>query len=380
MQLSPEDSSVSANPKPDPQPPIDAVEGYLSFSAHQRALSPFPAVQNGLLSAAHAAYCMAWKDCVNPDSQPYASFVSGIGAEFATVLYSTDSDRVEATEAGCIEIEDLRAALRAFDGIDSDPFCVKSADELAARFAQRLNGTFSAGIAPGEDGGRLLRFIERLPDHSKIRLAGDLAVQFRCMLEQRLVLGYWATTIHDLWGLAVGMAIELKRLGVSAAEVQAVQEGDLLTIAFPWRYPFGGIVRTREFRIHTRTNTGNFLADRHHELPQLDCYYEKANDRSALVWPYHRLRARFNHDAVMLLGAPVSRDDRRQEHLQQIFRLRSGGALELQELRIAEHYEQAMAEQGRHAPAGLKHPFEYGWKLAGYRVKCLPRPAAGLDL
>jgi|GEM_PF-4270395 len=50
-----------------------------------------PSVKNGFLSREQAAYCMGWKDIVNPQSDPQTILYNAMGPDIVTPLLTTNA-------------------------------------------------------------------------------------------------------------------------------------------------------------------------------------------------------------------------------------------------------------------------------------------------
>lgn len=58
-----------------------------------------PAVQNGFITKEQVAYCLGWKDLVNPNSEPQVVLYNAMGPDVGTVLLATNASIVYGLDA-----------------------------------------------------------------------------------------------------------------------------------------------------------------------------------------------------------------------------------------------------------------------------------------
>ena len=75
-------------------------------------IKELPAVKNGLLSLRHAAYCMAYKQIINPDSKPIKGIYGASGPDLATSLLTFDASEIFYVDRRPVELKPLENAIK----------------------------------------------------------------------------------------------------------------------------------------------------------------------------------------------------------------------------------------------------------------------------
>lgn len=275
-----------------------------------------PVVKNKLLLKAQAAYQMAWKELVNPDSRPITVVYNAMGADVSTVLLATDATTIIGLDNRELVVEELRVNLEFGNAIGTPEWLLVN-----------------------------------------IHLSS-----FDEDMEVRRDQGFWSEKMLECHGTAFMIAIELKHLGVDLGTVQVSAEGDVITITFPWAYPGAGIKERR--LVYTQGNLSRLVAgDLAIAIDKIDGLYQKAANHSdpegyRNIWEY--LASHLNPDGFVLMGTTeLGQEGHLPDHDERLHLL--GG--DFQEITVARPYDMAMSL--------AMGELDYGQKLFGYKRKCV---------
>ena len=284
---------------------------------------------NGLLLPEHIAYCMGWKQQVNPNSLPITAMYVGIGPDISTILYTADPTVVLGVDMVPISPSKLEEFIESYGGVDTDPIEFKL-----------LGATFT---------GR--------PAQSR----------FKSLLQTRTQDGYWDALPIGMIGIERCIAIELKRLGVdpSTIEVQDREYGN--DLSFDWAYPSNDITFRRTFQFLHAADID--ILDPHSpkrpdfmerfSIPGIDLYYAKSAisykvSQTSLALPY------VNEKGVVLLGMPFWNTSQVEEKISEYRRKLGKNWFELN---LPEAYTHAMLSVHAHQ----RDSMSYGWQLFGFK-------------
>jgi hypothetical protein len=185
-----------------------------------------PVVQNHLMSPEQAAYCLGWRDQLNPESRPFRLLYTHMGPDVSTSLTMTDADVI--------------------DGVDRQ--------------------------FPSGNWERLLEQWDQLDDPASMDEA--TAAEFKRVLDTRYKLGYYRIDITRAIGLDRVLLMELKRLGVDPKSIRIDDTADDLNI----QYELG---KPRRLSIH-RKGIHSYLKEKPHP-EQFDAFYQKAGMNSLVA-------------------------------------------------------------------------------------------------
>ncbi len=208
-----------------------------------------------LFTPEHIAYCLAWKEKINPNSDDYSVFYPGIGHDFTSALLTTNATKIT--------------------GVNNT----------------YLNPSFFKG------------FMET--DNPVI----DAVIKG---FEWRQKAGFMKYDFIPIMGLEYFIFAELKMLGVDIKTVKFEFDKNCLNLKFDWAFP-GEEPKEREINLFTsQVFVGNFQADE--RLNQnYDCYYIKCpgadgNDFLAEYLDCTGFTEHLNPGGVVLTSPPHGND------------------------------------------------------------------------
>lgn len=331
-----------------------------------------PVVKVQALAAEQASYSLAWCELVNPEGKVFSTLYSGIGADFSTVLLSTNSTLVVGTELTSLSLATFSERMADWDTIDQP-----LADKIDVREILHQQLVRAAKGDPIFSNPEIIEI--------KLQQAWQLAEENPQLIDQiregyiagyqkiyssRYQTGYYAIEGYGLYGLETYLIMELRAMGVDPESVNLSEQENSLIIKFPWRHPFDSAVKEREFRLlHSRYTKQVFEQLPSSELPKFDCYYEKSNDRPMYISDYDALAAQLVPGASLLIGQQlIAAINNPAELLPKLFWFSPDMIMEtMQTFEVDDSYSSALAKHFEQYAGVVSNAPEYGWKLRGLR-------------
>jgi hypothetical protein len=190
-------------------------------------VSKIPAVANGLMSERQAAYCIAHKGLINPNSKPITGLYFAAGPDIATPLLTFDPSEIVAVDDRKLELHGQEESFRSWQN--------------------DFDGTIAA-------------------------------LKFNKCIEFRRNYNYWMNPFCEQFGMNI-IAYELHQLGVDLAQVRFRMNADgNIEMDFPWAYPNRKPVMRRFTYIHadiTRPKTYPESLKRLLVRGELNFFYQK---------------------------------------------------------------------------------------------------------
>lgn len=185
-----------------------------------------PVVQNHLMSPEQAAYCLGWRDQLNPEGRPFRLLYTHMGPDVSTSLTMMDADVI--------------------DGVDRQ-FPSGNWEQLLDQWEQLDNPT---------------------------SLGETNAAELKRVLDTRYQLGYYRIDIARAIGLDRVLLMELKRLGVDPKSIQIDDTAADLNMQYELDKP-------RRLSIH-RDSIRSYLK-KNRSPEQFDAFYQKAGMNSLVA-------------------------------------------------------------------------------------------------
>lgn len=207
-----------------------------------------PCVKNGFIFPEQAAYCIGWKDIVNPTSETQTILYNAMGPDVLTPLLTANAKTVYGVDLRSPEPEKTRRYLAAWDRVDTDALTLAPDKEY---FRVELE----------QDG------IEPTDENVQQALTKTISL--------RSVRGYWDIGEMDDWSIERCLMIELKKMRVDPTTIHISEVNGLVQLSFPWAYP-GEQPKQRTVQ-YVADMTYDIIANpQAYHLQPLQGYYEKA--------------------------------------------------------------------------------------------------------
>lgn len=289
---------------------IDKISSLENIKAKLKLAKGFDQQFPYLLEPEHIAYCMSWKDKLNPSSNAFSLFYPGIGADLITPLLSTN-----ATEITGVNNTYLNPSL----------------------FQQAIN------------------------------LKDSLTDSTREVHEWRKESGFWHYRAVEIMGLEFLICSELKMLGLSASDIKWELKDNHLEINFNWAYP-GEEPKPRKINIHFCQNfTGSFKTIKDIDK-EYNCYFIKSPgaDGNEIVAGYLVQKAFLDNlktGGCTMLSPPDSNNSTKNNFfcglvLPTLVELSSGNLIKTNRALERLVSESKLTKLPHHCP-------QYGWQLFG---------------
>ncbi len=316
------------------------VESPSKFEVYKKIALTSEIARNGLLKPEHVAYCMAWRDEVNPDSRPISVLYGGMGADVSTVFLTTDAEVVIGVDYEEINRERLEGFLEDYDQIDS---------YLGQHRLEKKHG---------------------LPWTYKGKSENEIFEEDMRLRSER---GFYEVGVFERWSAERLLFVELKKMGVDKDSLSLGSDPSGIFLEFVWSYPSIPITPPRKRRVYFRTSYIHDIMELDN-IPVLDCYYQKSAILAGVPTEMLRnlVQKKMNPFATVLVGTSFA--DNVPKDRRQLVREFKGVFAEgqVEPLRIPMDFTKAMIGLNRDLPnesESLISNYAYGWHLTGARMK-----------
>lgn len=295
-----------------------------------------PVVQNGFITKEQVAYCLGWKDLVNPNSEPQAVLYNAIGPDVGTVLLSTNATSVYGVDAQPPSIDRTRHFLSEWDKVDTDVVSLPPKDNS---------------------------YIDRYHNEGiKIPTPESAARELQKTLRLRAERGFWDVGEMITWSIDRCLIIELKKLGINQSDIQVNSADGQIQLDFPWAYP-GEEPKLRRVT-YIKGMTYDIIDNpEKYNLPQLDGYYEKSVEAGRWAGmnknDLQDMKKFIKPEGYALIGRGLG-DDAEERKLEEANMAALG--TEFKPLSIDKGYKEIVHQRLQDERAS-----KYGWDLYGAR-------------
>ena len=213
-----------------------------------------PEVVNGLLTAEHAAYDLAWNRVLKDRGGikgPVA--YSGIGPDLVTVSQVTNFQELIGIDIVPVTREGLERQLGLWDTVDSDIVPEDTRTDMVSNYV---------GDKPTYE---------------------QLIKTQQSILGSRRREGYWRSTDRAILGIEKCIVIELKKMGVNPDTISVSEGNGHTRLEYECGIP-GEDPQTRLVTYIQGSTLQVFRGETDTTLPQIGCYYQKSNDSRQDLW------------------------------------------------------------------------------------------------
>lgn len=295
-----------------------------------------PAVQNGFITKEQTAYCLGWKDLVNPNSEPQTVLYNAMGPDAGTVLLTTNATSVYGVDFDPPSLDKTKSYLAVWNEVDTDPISLPPEDET---------------------------YIDKYRDEGITTPTDETAArELQQTLRLRAERGYWDQAEMATWSIDRCLMIELKKLGINPNDIQVNSADGQVQLDFPWAFP-GEEPKPRRIT-YIKGMTYDIIDNpEKYSLPQLDGYYEKSVENGRWVGmnknDLQDAQKFIKPGGYVLIGRGHG-DDAEERKLEEANRAALG--VEFKPLNIDERYKKIVHQRLQDERAS-----KYGWDLYGAR-------------
>jgi hypothetical protein len=244
-----------------------------SFKDNLNCAETLPPVKDGSLSKEQAAYCLAWKDIVNPESKKGETIMyNAMGPDFLTAFLVSNAEKIYGIDSNPPTYEKLVECFENWDNIDNDSNSIPPINDNCASVDKKI--------------------------HPK---------SLQKIIKLRAEQGFWDTEEMSAWPIEHCIIIEMKKMGIDKSTVKIENINERAQISFDWAYPEEET--RRRTVVYIAQKTDDIINDPNHcGITSIDGYYEKSMnsprfnflDTSSSDLPY--IAQLINLDGFALIG------------------------------------------------------------------------------
>jgi hypothetical protein len=200
-----------------------------------------PPVKNGSISKEQAAYCLGWKDIINPESKQGETIMyNAMGPDFLTAFLVSNAELIYGIDSNLPNYEKLVDCFENWDNVGNDK--------------------------------NPISLINNNHDSSNKKAAENHCEE---TIKSRADQGFWDIPGINKGSIESCIIIEMKKMGIDKSSIKIENINERVQISFDWAYP------EEEMRHRTVTyitqNTNDIINDPNHcGIANIDGYYEKS--------------------------------------------------------------------------------------------------------